>query len=124
VVGRVQKTGTPGGGQRLNRCDASEEALLVHSGTGTPSGGVLRYDSPALGVEKRSAVVAVSKSAALVVQTGGESFVRRVVELGSTYADRVGVLAGIATGERVVVRGGYHVKLAATTTEIGHGHAH
>lgn len=58
------------------------------------------------------------------VQTGGESFAKRVVELGPAFGDRVGILAGVEPGERVVVRGGYHVKLAATTAEIGHGHAH
>lgn len=72
----------------------------------------------------RSAVYEDEGLAVVFVQTGGESFVRRVVELGPTYADRVGILAGIEPGERVVVRGGYHVKLAATATEIGHGHAH
>jgi len=58
------------------------------------------------------------------VQVGGEAFVKRVVRAGPTYAEWISILDGVAPGERVVVRGGYLVKLAATTAEIGHGHAH
>lgn len=58
------------------------------------------------------------------VQEGGETFEMRRVELGERDGSWVGVLAGLRGGERVVTRGGYQVKLAATTNEIGHGHAH
>lgn len=58
------------------------------------------------------------------VQIGGESFEKRRVVLGPRHAGLVSVLEGIAPGERVVVRGGYHVKLASTTAAIGAGHAH
>ncbi|HEX2896547.1 MAG TPA: efflux RND transporter periplasmic adaptor subunit, partial [candidate division Zixibacteria bacterium] len=58
------------------------------------------------------------------VQAGGESFEKRLVTLGPKFAGWVTVLNGIQEGERVVSRGGYHVKLASTTAEIGHGHAH
>ncbi len=58
------------------------------------------------------------------VQAGGESFEKRQVTLGPKFAGWVTVLNGIQQGERVVTRGGYHVKLASTTAEIGHGHAH
>lgn len=58
-------------------------------------------------------------------QTGGESFVRRVVRLGVRDGASVEVLSGVAPGEWVVSRGAYSVKLASTATEsIGHGHAH
>jgi RND family efflux transporter MFP subunit len=58
------------------------------------------------------------------VQAGGESFEKRSVVLGPRHAGWVSILDGIQPGERVVVRGGYHVKLASTSAEIGHGHAH
>lgn len=58
------------------------------------------------------------------VQAGGESFERRVVRVGARHAGLVTILDGLRPGERVVTRGGYHVKLASTTREIGHGHAH
>lgn len=58
------------------------------------------------------------------VQTGGESFAKRIVKVGPHYSDWVSILSGIENGDRVVSRGGYHVKLASTSVEIGHGHAH
>jgi RND family efflux transporter MFP subunit len=59
------------------------------------------------------------------VQTGGESFVRRPVQLGVRDGAYVEVLAGVSPGEWVVVEGAYTVKLAASSTEaVGHGHAH
>jgi RND family efflux transporter MFP subunit len=58
------------------------------------------------------------------VQAGGESFEKRVVVTGSRHAGWVSILRGLEPGDRVVTRGGYHVKLASTSAEIGHGHAH
>jgi RND family efflux transporter MFP subunit len=58
------------------------------------------------------------------VQTGGESFEKRMVETGPRHAGWVSILDGLRPGDRVVTRGGYHVKLASTSAEIGHGHAH
>ncbi len=58
------------------------------------------------------------------VQTGGESFEKRHVTLGPHHEGWVSILDGLRPGERVVSRGGYHVKLASTSAEIGHGHAH
>ncbi len=59
------------------------------------------------------------------VMTGGESFERRQVRLGAREGDWVEVLDGLTPGSRVVSRGAYLVKLAATgTAQIGHGHAH
>ena len=72
----------------------------------------------------RSAVYEDDGLDVVYVQTGGESFDKRVVELGPHHGDWVSVLAGLEPGDRVVTRGGYHVKLASTTAEIGHGHAH
>ncbi len=72
----------------------------------------------------RSAVFEDEGMDVVFVQVGGESFAKRVVQLGPAHEDWISILAGVEPGERVVVRGGYHVKLAATTAEIGHGHAH
>ena len=59
------------------------------------------------------------------VMTGGESFERRQVRLGARDGDWVEVVDGLTPGSRVVSRGAYLVKLAATgTAQIGHGHAH
>lgn len=59
------------------------------------------------------------------VMTGGESFERRQVRLGARDGDWVEVVDGLTPGSRVVSRGAYLVKLAASgTAQIGHGHAH
>ena len=59
------------------------------------------------------------------VQTGGESFERRVVELGVRDGDWIEVVRGVEVDEWVVARGAYAVELASSsTTTIGHGHAH
>lgn len=60
------------------------------------------------------------------VQTGGESFQRRVLVLGSSDGERVLVERGIEAGERVVSTGAYQVRLASlNTSEIAdHGHPH
>jgi hypothetical protein len=61
----------------------------------------------------------------IYVQTGGESFTRRAVELGIQDGAWIEVLNGAQAGERVVSIGAYYVKLAsAGGEEIGHGHAH
>ncbi len=59
------------------------------------------------------------------VQTGGESFQRRPVTLGSREGGYVHVLEGAGPGERVVSTGAYLVRLAAMSSQIpAHGHVH
>ena len=59
------------------------------------------------------------------VQTEGETFERRVVRLGIRDGAHVEVTEGVRSGEHVVVRGAFMVKLAASATEApAHGHAH
>jgi hypothetical protein len=59
------------------------------------------------------------------VQTSGESFTRRAVELGIQDGSWIEIISGVQAGERVVSAGAYYVKLAsAGGDEIGHGHAH
>ena len=58
------------------------------------------------------------------VQTGGETFVRRPVQLGARDGAYVAV-SGVEPGEWIATTGAYSVKLASTSTEsVGHGHAH
>jgi RND family efflux transporter MFP subunit len=59
------------------------------------------------------------------VQTGGETFARRAVELGGGDGRRHEVLSGLSAGERVVVTAAWAVKLAAADDAVpAHGHAH
>jgi len=61
------------------------------------------------------------------VQRQGESFERREVKTGIRGSGIVQVLSGIGEGERVVLKGGYYVKLASLSSRIADphaGHAH
>ena len=72
-----------------------------------------------------SAVVDDGGRPVVFVQTGGESFERRPVQLGSRANGYVHVFEGVEPGERVVHRGAYLVRLAAMSTQIpAHGHVH
>ena len=73
----------------------------------------------------RSALVEDEGRTVVYVQTGGEMFVRRAVELGIVDGLFVEVLSGLRGDERVVSKGAYLVRLAAAGgDDIGHGHAH
>ncbi len=72
----------------------------------------------------RSAIYKDDGLDAVFVQVSGESFEKRRVVLGPRYSNWVSILEGLHPGERIVSLGGYHVKLASTSAEIGHGHAH
>ncbi len=86
-----------------------------------------------IGTGKPITAVAVPESALLqeggqwiaYVQTGGESFERRVVRTGVHSRGWVEVRAGLADGEHVVTTGAYDVKLAASAGGApAHGHSH
>ena len=72
-----------------------------------------------------SAVVNDGGRPVVFVQTGGESFERRPVTLGAREGGYVHALGGVETGERLVSRGAYLIRLAAMSTQLPeHGHAH
>lgn len=59
------------------------------------------------------------------VQTGGESFARRYIEIATRDGDLVGVRRGVKPGERVVTRGAYDVQLASAASGLpAEGHVH
>lgn len=61
------------------------------------------------------------------VEAGGETFERRVLELGASDGEWTIVRSGVAPGERVVTEGAYQVHLASTGGDEaagGHGHPH
>lgn len=60
-----------------------------------------------------SAVVEINTHPYVFVQTGGESFQKRRVEVGVRDGGFVEVLHGVKKGERVVTRGGFDIHLAA-----------
>ncbi|AQG79607.1 efflux RND transporter periplasmic adaptor subunit [Spirosoma montaniterrae] len=59
------------------------------------------------------------------VQTGGESFQKRLVQLGTRDGIRAQLLSGVASGERVVTKGGYQIRLSSLSGTLpAHGHEH
>ncbi len=59
------------------------------------------------------------------VQTGGERFQRRIVQVGARDGEWVQILVGVKEGERVVSLGSHLVRLAASSGKVPeHGHAH
>jgi len=72
-----------------------------------------------------SAIVDDGGHRVVFVQSGGESFERRPVRLGSREGGYVHVLEGVEPGERIVHRGAYLIRLAAMSTQIpAHSHVH
>jgi RND family efflux transporter MFP subunit len=61
----------------------------------------------------------------VIVQTGGESFERRAVQIGKRNGKNAQVLSGLEAGEVVVTTGNYQVKMASMSGQTpGHGHEH
>lgn len=59
------------------------------------------------------------------VQTGGESFVKRQVELTNSDSVMTEITSGLSVGERIVTKGAYQIKLAAMSGDLPlHGHTH
>ena len=59
------------------------------------------------------------------VQTAGESFEKRELQIGAQDGQLVQVLSGLEEGERVVTKGAYNIKLStASGTLPAHGHEH
>jgi membrane fusion protein, heavy metal efflux system len=82
---------------------------------------------------RRERMITVPKDAVLMeagrpyvfVQTGGESFSRRYIEIAARDGGLVGVRSGVKPGERVVTRGAYDVQLASAASGLpAEGHVH
>lgn len=72
-----------------------------------------------------SAIVQQDGLSVAFVMLDGEHFEKRVLRLGVRDGDWVEVRDGLAAGERVVTRGAYIVRLAASAPDsFGHGHVH
>jgi len=77
---------------------------------------------PAAPVE---AVLEEAGQSIVYVQTGGETFERRMVRLGIRDGEWVQIVSGIDVGERVVSKGAYQVRLAGASSALpAHGHQH
>lgn len=73
----------------------------------------------------RSALVDDDGRDVVFVEVEGESFERRIVQLGPRDRELVAVRSGVRAGERVVTEGAWSVKLAASSRSVpAHGHSH
>lgn len=81
---------------------------------------------PVVGVAiPRAAVINDGGQPVAFVMVDGESFERRTLDIGIEDGELVQVLGGLQRGDRVVTRGAYLVKLAASATSLpAHGHGH
>jgi membrane fusion protein, heavy metal efflux system len=76
-------------------------------------------------VVPREAVLMEAGRPYVFVQTTGESFSRRTIEIASRDGDRIGVRSGVKPGDRVVTRGAYEVQLASAAKGLpAEGHVH
>lgn len=82
---------------------------------------------------QKERMVVVAKAAVLMeagrpfvfVQTGGESFSRRFIDIAARDGDIVGIRSGVQRGERVVTVGAYEVQLASAAGGLpAEGHVH
>jgi multidrug efflux pump subunit AcrA (membrane-fusion protein) len=88
----------------------------VHVATGAPR--------PAI-IVPASAILHENGLPTVYVQRSGEAFERRAVRLGSRDGAAVEVIDGVTAGERVVSRGAWAVRLAASSDVLpSHGHGH
>ena len=76
-------------------------------------------------VVPRDAVLMEAGRPYVFVQTTGEAFSRRYVEIGTRDGDRVGIRIGVKPGDRVVTRGAYEIQLASAAKGLpAEGHVH
>ncbi len=74
----------------------------------------------------KSAVFDSGGSKVCFIQLGGETFEKRSIQLGTEGQEYIQILSGAQEGEKVVIQGGYAVKLAAESSgkKVGEGHFH
>ena len=75
-------------------------------------------------VVPQDAVVDDSGEPIVYVQTGGEAFERRGVQLGLRDGDNVEIRQGLALGERVVIDGAYAIRLSTLAGGVPEHHHH
>jgi len=78
----------------------------------------------AVAIPEKAIVLDIGKPTAYVM-LDGETFQKRELALGIRDRGFVEVKAGLSEGERIVVKGGYVIKLASLApASYGHGHGH
>ena len=115
--------------------DSTTRALALQMEVANPGGTLLigQAGTAILYTSGTTRMPAIPKAAVLMdagrpyvfVQTGGERFARRLIEIAARDGDLVGIKSGVKPGERVVVRGSYDVQLASAAKGLpAEGHVH
>lgn len=115
--------------------DAKTGALPIQFDVANPAGQLLvgQSGTAILFGRNRVRLPTIPKDAVLFeagrpyvfVQTGGEKFARRYVDIAITDGDQIGVRSGVAIGDRVVIKGAYEVQLASAAKSLpAEGHVH
>lgn len=60
----------------------------------------------------------------IYLQIGEEEFLKREIAIGESDGKNVRVLSGLSTGDKVVIKGAYQVKLASNSSVLPEGHSH
>lgn len=72
-----------------------------------------------------SAIIEEQGNYYVFVQSGGESFIKRQVEIAGNDGIRAEIESGIRPGDRIVARGAMQIRLAAMAGDLPlHGHTH
>jgi hypothetical protein len=99
----------------------NERLLIGEAGTAV----LYTRDQRLMPVVPSAAILTEAGRPYVFVQTGGEQFARRFVEIAARDGNQVGLASGVAPGERVVTRGAYEVQLASSATGLpAEGHVH
>jgi RND family efflux transporter MFP subunit len=115
--------------------DPTTKALALQMEVANPGGELLigQAGTAILYTSGTERMPAIPKAAVLMeagrpyvfVQTGGERFARRLIEIAARDGDTIGVKSGVKAGERVVIRGSYDVQLASAAKGLpAEGHVH
>jgi RND family efflux transporter MFP subunit len=101
--------------------NSSNQLLIGQSGTAL----LFKRERVRLPAVPRAAVLYEAGRPYVFVQTGGERFARRYVEIAARDGDRIGLGSGVKSGDRVVVKGAYEVQLASAAKGLpAEGHVH
>ena len=77
----------------------------------------------ALSVPAEAIVLLDNKTVVFHLENGGE-FHPAEVEVGATYGDEREILDGLNEGDRIAIRGAFHLKSLLLKSELGDGHVH
>lgn len=71
-----------------------------------------------------SALVETQGLLFVYVQVNADDYRKQEVKTGVSDGNKIEIISGLKAGDKVVIKGAYHIKLAAASGSIPHGHTH